>query len=247
MRAIWNGAVLDAVCREGTETDFSEVETFALELEKDEAYLPSDCFRGNYNVGKDSFGRISLCFPVVSPWVYAKSDCLSRLLGLSQKMLWDILHCRVVVLPSADGWVFVPLSEYLEMSSKERQDCYFAAQAVEQMLRGIDAERLTKLPEGEMLGVCADPHSLILYALPVLPAVKELLDRQDEQLRLYEVSDLTYRVWRRNRHHQKFLSLNPPFLVLLNEARMTQEHADRFFRALEKNGVTFWDTVTPNE
>ena len=263
MQSILDHFALHDLCRHAAEVDLSAIPSFAHMPEPDDPYTASGLSEGRNITRDDGIERLTLPCPVLPPFVYRDSTLVSALLGISQEEVNDILHHRRAVLETEEGYRIIPIREYWE--GTERSLDITGATALVKLLERVELAELDyalqqaifaeKDPEKRnalwarrqtvqsAISIGLDPRDLVYHAVPILPEVIQRMNDRDGEMLSAELCHLTYRFWRWVERYRAMFDLNSPYLVLLNERRMIQEYADRYFDFLYQAGITFRDNT----
>ncbi len=211
-------------------------------------------------VRRERLGHIDLACPVAHIW-FLKSlpSRIATLLDMTLKELERILYFEAyIVLDKGDsdldnGQIF---SEEKYRELMEEQAGQFTvgmgAEAVRELLTGIDLEELTTTLRVEMIEATSEakrkkvakrlkvadafihsgnrPEWMILETIPVLPPeLRPLVPLDGGRFATSDLNDLYRRVINRNNRLKRLMELRAPEVIIRNEKRMLQESVDALF------------------
>ncbi len=211
-------------------------------------------------VRRERMGHIELAAPVAHIW-FLKSlpSRIGLLVDKSLKDLERILYFESYVvldpgLTSLEQHQIMSEEEYIEAFEEYGEEfrCGMGAEALREMLRGIDLEeesrslraqiaatnavtKLTKLTKRlstieDMIGSGNRPEWMVLEIIPVLPPeLRPLVPLDGGRFATSDLNDLYRRVINRNNRLRRLLELNAPEIITRNEKRMLQEAVDALF------------------
>ena len=215
-------------------------------------------------VRRERMGHIDLACPVSHIWYFkAVPSRIALVLDISPKQLEQVLYfSENVVLdpgitPLTKGTVLTEkaYSEYREMYGNEFR-VGVGAEAIKELLQGIDIEALSEQLKNELLVVSGSTQKktriikrlevveafrksgnhldwMILDVLPVLPPdIRPMTQLDGGRFASSDLNELYRRVIARNNRLKKLLEIRTPEIVVRNEKRMLQEAVD----ALIDNG-----------
>jgi DNA-directed RNA polymerase subunit beta' len=211
-------------------------------------------------VRRERMGHIELAAPVAHIW-FLKSlpSKVGNLLDLTLKELEKVLYFDSYILLDPGD---TPLAKQ-ELVSEERfrqlREQYgdrfkvgIGAEAIKQLLAGLDLEKLAEELRAEMLKTNsvakrkklakrlkvanafresgARPQWMILEVIPVLPPdLRPLVPLDGGRFATSDLNDLYRRVINRNNRLRRLQELNAPEIIIRNEKRMLQEAVDVLF------------------
>ncbi|MGK2904960.1 MAG: DNA-directed RNA polymerase subunit beta' [Desulfuromonadales bacterium] len=211
-------------------------------------------------VRRERLGHIDLACPVAHIW-FLKSlpSRIATLLDMTLKELERILYFEAyIVLDKGEsdletGQIF---SEEKYRELMEEQAGQFTvgmgAEAVRELLTGIDLEELTTSLRIEMIDATSEakrkkvakrlkvadafinsgnrPEWMILETIPVLPPeLRPLVPLDGGRFATSDLNDLYRRVINRNNRLKRLMELRAPEVIIRNEKRMLQESVDALF------------------
>ncbi len=242
-------------------------------------------------VRRERAGHISLVVPVAHIW-YFKSlpNKMGYLLGLPTKKLDAIIYYEryVVIQPGVlegdcQKLDILTEDEYIELMKKLPQDNQYledtdpnkfiakmGAEAIYDLLRGIDLdalsyelrdrastdtsmqrknEALKRLQVVEAFRSSKDinkPEWMIMKILPVTPPdLRPLVPLDGGRFATSDLNDLYRRVLIRNNRLKRLLEIKAPEVILRNEKRMLQEAVDSLFDNSRKSSAVKSDSNRP--
>ncbi len=211
-------------------------------------------------VRRERLGHIDLACPVAHIW-FLKSlpSRIATLLDMTLKELERILYFEAyIVLDKGEsdldtGQIF---SEEKYREAMEEHAGQFTvgmgAEAVRELLTGIDLEELTTFLRVEMIEATSEakrkkvakrlkvadafinsgnrPEWMILETIPVLPPeLRPLVPLDGGRFATSDLNDLYRRVINRNNRLKRLMELRAPEVIIRNEKRMLQESVDALF------------------
>ncbi len=211
-------------------------------------------------VRRERLGHIDLACPVAHIW-FLKSlpSRIATLLDLTLKELERILYFEAyIVLDKGEsdldeGQI---LSEEKYREAMEENAGLFTvgmgAEAVRELLTGLDLEELTTTLRTEMIEATSEakrkktakrlkvadafinsgnrPEWMILETIPVLPPeLRPLVPLDGGRFATSDLNDLYRRVINRNNRLKRLMELRAPEVIIRNEKRMLQESVDALF------------------
>jgi DNA-directed RNA polymerase subunit beta' len=208
-------------------------------------------------VRRDRMGHIELASPVAHIW-FLKSlpSRIGLLLDMTLRDIERVLYFESFVVVDAG---MTPLEKgqlltddaYLESIEQygDDFDARMGAEAVRELLRGIDLKQLGSQLRQEILECNSEtklkrlskrlkliesflysgnkPEWMVLTVLPVLPPdLRPLVPLDGGRFATSDLNDLYRRVINRNNRLKRLLELNAPDIIVRNEKRMLQEAVD---------------------
>lgn len=214
-------------------------------------------------VRRERMGHIELAAPVSHIWYFKGIPSrMGLILDMSPRSLEKILYfaAYVVIDPGNTGLVKRQLltdKEYRESVDKYGYNTFKAgmgAEAVRELLREIDLEKLSKELKAEFESSTGQkrirtirrlevveafrksgnrPEWMILDVIPVIPPdLRPMVQLDGGRFATSDLNDLYRRVINRNNRLKRLLDLGAPDIIVRNEKRMLQEAVD----ALIDNG-----------
>jgi DNA-directed RNA polymerase subunit beta' len=212
-------------------------------------------------VRRERMGHIELAAPVAHIW-FLKSlpSRIGLLLDMTLKDLERVLYFEYYVVlepgltPLKDRQLLSE-EEYLRAQDEFGQDNFTAkigAEAIREMLRGLDLEKLEGELRADMAGTDSDikrkklakrmkiveafrissnkPEWMILTVVPVIPPdLRPLVPLDGGRFATSDLNDLYRRVINRNNRLKRLMELRAPDIIIRNEKRMLQEAVDALF------------------
>src|SRR5881409_818433 len=212
-------------------------------------------------VRRERMGHIELAAPVAHIW-FLKSlpSRIGLLLDMTLKDLERILYFEYYVvlepgLTALKDRQLLSEDEYLKAQDEYGQDSFTAmigAEAIREMLKGLDLEKLEATLRAEMQETESDikhkklakrlkiveafrhsgnkPEWMILTVIPVIPPeLRPLVPLDGGRFATSDLNDLYRRVINRNNRLKKLMELKAPDVIIRNEKRMLQEAVDALF------------------
>ncbi len=212
-------------------------------------------------VRRERMGHIELAAPVAHIW-FLKSlpSRIGLLLDMTLKDLERILYFEdyVVLEPGLTPLQYRSLlseEEYLRAQDEYGADSFTAmigAEAIREMLKGLDLERLAVDLRKEIAESTSDlkpkklakrlklieafltsgnrPEWMILTVIPVIPPdLRPLVPLDGGRFATSDLNDLYRRVINRNNRLKRLIELRAPDIIIRNEKRMLQEAVDALF------------------
>jgi len=225
-------------------------------------------------VRRERMGHIELAAPVSHIWYFKGTPSkIGLLLDMSPKALEKILYfASYVVLNPGDGTVVNPdvdtaithleykqvlsVREYNEARDRFGKDfvAEMGAEAVMQLLKDIDLEKLQEELKAEMVNSSGQkkarivkrlevvesfiysgnkPEWMIMTVIPVIPPdIRPMVQIDGGRFATSDLNDLYRRVINRNNRLKRLIEMRAPEIIVRNEKRMLQEAVD----ALIDNG-----------
>lgn len=213
-------------------------------------------------VRRERLGHIELAAPVSHIWYFKGIPSkMGLLLDMSPRALEKVLYfaAYIVIDPGDTGLAKYQLlteSEYREAREKygDAFQAGMGAEAVKQLLKEIDLEKLAKSLRDELSKVTGQrrirtirrldvvealkksgnrPEWMILDVIPVIPPeLRPMVQLDGGRFATSDLNDLYRRVINRNNRLKRLLELEAPDIIVRNEKRMLQEAVD----ALIDNG-----------
>ena len=212
-------------------------------------------------VRRERMGHIELAAPVAHIW-FLKSlpSRIGLLLDMTLKDLERVLYFEYYVVlepgltPLKDRQLLSE-EEYLRAQDEYGQDNFTAkigAEAIREMLRGLDLEKLEGQLRADMGATDSDikrkklakrmkiveafrvsgnkPEWMILTVVPVIPPdLRPLVPLDGGRFATSDLNDLYRRVINRNNRLKRLMELRAPDIIIRNEKRMLQEAVDALF------------------
>ncbi len=212
-------------------------------------------------VRRDRMGHIELAAPVSHIW-FMKSlpSRIATLLDMTIKNLEKVLYFEqfIVVEPGLTDLKkgeIISEEQYIDYQDEYGEDSFSAsigAEAIEQMLLGIDLEADHKQLKIELSETKSElkktkitkrlkliesfltsknkPEWMILRVLPVIPPeLRPLVPLDGGRFATSDLNDLYRRVINRNNRLKRLIDLRAPDIIVRNEKRMLQESVDALF------------------
>jgi DNA-directed RNA polymerase subunit beta' len=212
-------------------------------------------------VRRERMGHIELAAPVAHIW-FLKSlpSRIGLILDMTLKDLERILYFEnyVVIEPGLTALKERQLlseEDYLKAQEEFGEDSFTAmigAEAIRQMLRGLDLEKMRENLRQEISGTDSDikkkkaakrlklveaflasgnkPEWMILTVVPVIPPdLRPLVPLDGGRFATSDLNDLYRRVINRNNRLKRLIELKAPDIIIRNEKRMLQEAVDALF------------------
>jgi DNA-directed RNA polymerase subunit beta' len=212
-------------------------------------------------VRRERMGHIELAAPVAHIW-FLKSlpSRISILLDMALKDLEKILYFEsyVVVDPGMSPlskWQILSEDDFIEFQDLYGEDNFQAsigAEAVREMLKGLDLEELQSVMRSDLSTVNSEikrkkivqrlklvedflesqnkPEWMILEVLPVIPPdIRPLVMLDSSRFATSDLNELYRRVINRNNRLKRLMELKAPDIIIRNEKRMLQESVDALF------------------
>ncbi len=214
-------------------------------------------------VRRDRMGHIELAAPVSHIWYFrAIPSRMGLLLDITPRLLEKVLYFAsyIVVDPGATELVKMQLlneREYQENIEKYGRDAFrvgMGAEAVKELLAGLDINALSESLHAELEGASGQkkiriikrlevveafrksgnkPEWMILDVVPVIPPdIRAMVQLDGGRFASSDLNDLYRRVINRNNRLKRLMELSAPDIIIRNEKRMLQEAVD----ALIDNG-----------
>src|ERR1700726_1885408 len=212
-------------------------------------------------VRRERMGHIELAAPVAHIW-FLKSlpSRIGLLLDMTLKDLERILYFEYYVvlepgLTALKDRQLLSEDEYLKAQDEYGQDSFTAmigAEAIREMLKGLDLEKLEGTLRAEMAETDSDikpkklakrlkiveafrhsgnkPEWMIMTVVPVIPPdLRPLVPLDGGRFATSDLNDLYRRVINRNNRLKRLMELRAPDIIIRNEKRMLQEAVDALF------------------
>ncbi len=211
-------------------------------------------------VRRERMGHIELAAPVAHIW-YLRSipSKIGLLLDMTLKEVESILYLEkyVVIESEVEEYpVGTLLAEekyhYLQETFGSKIKMGTGAEAIAELLKRLDLERLAKDIQAEMQTTQSEarrkklgkrlqliknllesgnrPEWMILSVIPVIPPeLRPLVPLEGGRFATSDLNDLYRRVIHRNVRLKKLIELDAPEIILKNEKRMLQEAVDALF------------------
>jgi DNA-directed RNA polymerase subunit beta' len=226
-------------------------------------------------VRRERMGHIELAVPVSHIWFFKSIPSrIGYLLDLSIRDLEKILYYEsyIVIDPGNTSLKykdFISEEEYTELEEAgKRFVAKMGAEAIQQLLRQIDAEELSislraqvkvetsgqrKKDTLKRLRVIEafrqsqnKPEWMILNVIPVIPPdLRPLVPLEGGRFATSDLNDLYRRVINRNNRLKKLIEIKAPEVILRNEKRMLQEAVDALFDNSRRSHSVRGDSKRP--
>lgn len=211
-------------------------------------------------VRRERMGHIELASPVAHIWfLKCLPSKVGNLLDLTLKDLEKVLYFESFIVkdpkdtPLERGMLLT--DEQLIQTREDFGDRFefgIGAEAIQEMLRDLDLDELSKSLRVEMVETRSDakrkklgkrlkvidsfresknnPEWTIMDVIPVLPPdLRPLVPLDGGRFATSDLNDLYRRVINRNNRLKRLLELNAPDIIVRNEKRMLQESVDVLF------------------
>lgn len=211
-------------------------------------------------VRRERMGHIELAAPVAHIWFLRSIPSkIGLLLDMTLKEVESILYLDKYVVIESEIEEFPPGTILPEEKSYYLQETYgdkikigTGAEALAELLKRLDLEKLAKDIQVEMLSTQSEarrkklgkklqliryflesgnrPEWMILRVIPVIPPeLRPLVPLEGGRFATSDLNDLYRRVINRNVRLKKLIDLDAPEIILKNEKRMLQEAVDALF------------------
>ena len=211
-------------------------------------------------VRRERLGHIELASPVAHIWfLKGVPSRIGTLLDMTMRNLEKVLYFEsyIVTDPGDTPLKFKELlseEDYKKKTAEHgpRFKCGMGAEAVRELLRGVDLETLSvelklKIKEAASIGVKKKltkrlkvveafrksdnkPGWMIMDVIPVLPPdLRPLVPLEGGRFATSDLNDLYRRVINRNNRLKRLVELKAPSVIIKNEKRMLQEAVDALF------------------
>ena len=213
------------------------------------------------NVRRERLGHIELATPVAHIWfLRSLPSRIGAMMDMTLKELERVLYYEnyIVLDPKEtdfkEGEV-INEEKYQKAIEKWGFDGFtvgMGAEAIREMLRRIDLEKVSGILRAEMKKTASDakkkriakrlkvveaflhsgnkPEWMILEVIPVLPPdLRPLVPLDGGRFATSDLNDLYRRVINRNNRLKRLMELNAPDIIIRNEKRMLQEAVDALF------------------
>ncbi|MBI5559973.1 MAG: DNA-directed RNA polymerase subunit beta' [Deltaproteobacteria bacterium] len=212
-------------------------------------------------VRRERMGHIELATPVAHIWfLRSLPSRIGTVLDMTLKEVERVLYYEnfIVIDPKETDLKSGELltdERYQQCIEKSGPDSFRAgmgAEAIREMLKGCNLEKLSKELRSEMKLTTSDakrkrvakrlkvidaflhsgnkPEWMILEVVPVLPPdLRPLVPLDGGRFATSDLNDLYRRVINRNNRLKKLMELNAPDIIIRNEKRMLQEAVDALF------------------
>ncbi|MBI1911272.1 MAG: DNA-directed RNA polymerase subunit beta' [Deltaproteobacteria bacterium] len=213
------------------------------------------------NVRRERLGHIELATPVAHIWfLRSLPSRIGAIIDMTLKELERVLYYEnYVVLDPKETELkegeLLNEEKYQKAMEKYGFDgfvCGMGAEAIREMLRKLDLEKLSSILRAEMKKTASDakkkriakrlkvvdafrtsgnkPEWMILEVVPVLPPdLRPLVPLDGGRFATSDLNDLYRRVINRNNRLKRLMELNAPDIIIRNEKRMLQEAVDALF------------------
>jgi len=211
-------------------------------------------------VRRERLGHIELAAPVAHIW-FLKSlpSKIGNILDMTLKELEKVLYFDSYVVTDSSEPSLSACSLLTEEGYREAKENFpgkfnvgIGAAAIQEMLRKLDLEALSKTLRKEMRETGSEakrkklakrlnvveafgesgnkPEWMILDVIPVLPPdLRPLVPLEGGRFATSDLNDLYRRVINRNNRLRRLLELDAPEIIIRNEKRMLQEAVDVLF------------------
>ncbi|MCC6503524.1 MAG: DNA-directed RNA polymerase subunit beta' [Deltaproteobacteria bacterium] len=213
------------------------------------------------NVRRERLGHIELATPVAHIWfLRSLPSRIGAMMDMTLKELERVLYYEnyIVLDPKEtdfkEGEV-INEEKYQKGMEKWGFDGFtvsMGAEAIREMLKRIDLEKVSGMLRAEMKKTASDakkkriakrlkvveaflhsgnkPEWMILEVIPVLPPdLRPLVPLDGGRFATSDLNDLYRRVINRNNRLKRLMELNAPDIIIRNEKRMLQEAVDALF------------------
>ena len=213
------------------------------------------------NVRRERLGHIELATPVAHIWfLRSLPSRIGAMMDMTLKELERVLYYEnyIVLDPKEtdfkEGEV-INEEKYQKGMEKWGFDGFtvsMGAEAIREMLKRIDLEKVSGILRAEMKKTASDakkkriakrlkvveaflnsgnkPEWMILEVIPVLPPdLRPLVPLDGGRFATSDLNDLYRRVINRNNRLKRLMELNAPDIIIRNEKRMLQEAVDALF------------------
>jgi DNA-directed RNA polymerase subunit beta' len=213
------------------------------------------------NVRRERLGHIELATPVAHIWfLRSLPSRIGAMMDMTLKELERVLYYEnyIVLDPKETDFKEGELlneEKYQKAIEKWGFDGFtvgMGAEAIREMLRRIDLEKVSGVLRAEMKKTASDakkkriakrlkvveaflhsgnkPEWMILEVIPVLPPdLRPLVPLDGGRFATSDLNDLYRRVINRNNRLKRLMELNAPDIIIRNEKRMLQEAVDALF------------------
>ncbi len=213
-------------------------------------------------VRRERLGHIELASPVAHIWFFKSLPSrIGSILDMTLKDIERILYFEAYVVLEPGDALKIGL-KYKDLISEEnyqkiQKEGYsfkagIGAEALKELLKGIDLESLSKSLKEEIAGLPNGikkkklakqlklieafrtsgnkPEWMILDVIPVIPPdLRPLVPLEGGRFASSDLNDLYRRVINRNNRLKKLMELSAPEIIIKNEKRMLQEAVDALF------------------
>ncbi|MHB1698486.1 MAG: DNA-directed RNA polymerase subunit beta', partial [bacterium] len=213
-------------------------------------------------VRRERLGHIELASPVAHIWFFKSLPSrIGSILDMTLKDIERILYFEAYVVLEPGDAAKIGL-KYKDLISEEnyqkiQKEGYsfkagIGAEALKELLKGIDLESLSKSLKEEIAGLPNGikkkklakqlklieafrtsgnkPEWMILDVIPVIPPdLRPLVPLEGGRFASSDLNDLYRRVINRNNRLKKLMELSAPEIIIKNEKRMLQEAVDALF------------------
>ncbi len=208
-------------------------------------------------VRRERMGHIELATPVSHIWYFKGIPSrLSLMLDVSPRSLEKVLYFAAYIVMDAGDTSLVKCQvlsekEYREYVDKYGEDAFrvgMGAEAVKELLQGIDVAKLASDLRAELENASGQkkakiikrletvdsfrlsgnkPEWMILDVLPVIPPdLRPMVQLDGGRFATSDINDLYRRIINRNNRLKRLLELGAPDIIVRNEKRMLQEAVD---------------------
>ncbi|HXI09883.1 MAG TPA: DNA-directed RNA polymerase subunit beta', partial [Thermodesulfobacteriota bacterium] len=213
------------------------------------------------NVRRERLGHIELATPVAHIWfLRSLPSRIGAALDMTLKELERVLYYEnyVVLDPRETEFKEGELltedkyQKAIEKYGFDSFSCGMGAEAVRELLRKLDLDKISGTLRAEMKKTSSDakkkriakrlkvidaflksgnkPEWMILEVIPVLPPdLRPLVPLDGGRFATSDLNDLYRRVINRNNRLKRLMELNAPDIIIRNEKRMLQEAVDALF------------------
>ena len=213
-------------------------------------------------VRRERLGHIELASPVAHIWFFKSLPSrIGSILDMTLKDIERILYFEAYVVLEPGDASKIGL-KYKDLISEEnyqkiQKEGYnfkagIGAEALKELLKGIDMESLSKSLKEEVAGLPNGikkkklakqlklieafrtsgnkPEWMILDVIPVIPPdLRPLVPLEGGRFASSDLNDLYRRVINRNNRLKKLIEISAPEIIIKNEKRMLQEAVDALF------------------
>ncbi len=212
-------------------------------------------------VRRERMGHIELASPVSHVWFFkGLPSCIGQLLNMPLRDLEKILYFEeyVVLDPGkapAKKKDLLTVDRARKLAEEHGPDAFkvgMGAEAIRELLCGLDLEALSRELRAQMLGEASvlkrkkvvkrlkiieafiksgnQPEWMILEVIPVIPPeLRPLVPLDGGRFATSDLNDLYRRVINRNNRLKRLMELKAPEIIIRNEKRMLQEAVDALF------------------
>ena len=224
-------------------------------------------------VRRERMGHIELAAPVSHIWYFrAIPSRMGLLLDITPRLLEKVLYFASYIVLDAGETPLAKMQllnehEYQENVEKYGKDAFrvgMGAEAIKELLQGIDINALSESLHAELETAAGQkklriikrlevveafrksgnkPEWMILDVVPVIPPdIRAMVQLDGGRFASSDLNDLYRRVINRNNRLRRLMELSAPDIIIRNEKRMLQEAVD----ALIDNGRRGKPVTGPN-